>query len=203
MKYVVKPSPTLISLLIAALFLAYFGFSLIRSHPLAVPQTSVVPEQSRTVSPPTGQAIGVPSRLLIPSLGVDAPIVEVGLTPSGDMDVPSGPIDVGWYKFGPYPGQVGSAVLSGHEGWANGVVGVFDNIDKLRTGDKIVIRTVVGTSISFTVKGSKTYEPSAIVPDIFYSNSGSHLNIITCYGSWDSSQKTYNQRLVVFADKSN
>src|SRR2546422_1825618 len=53
--------------------------------------------------PPVVQTVR-PARLVVPSIGVDAPIVEVGLKPDGAMDSPHGPDPVGWYSFSPTPG---------------------------------------------------------------------------------------------------
>jgi sortase A len=58
-------------------------------------------------------------RLQIPSIKVDAAIQYVGLTGSGSMEVPQGRADVAWYKFGPRPGDLGSAVIAGHRGRPN------------------------------------------------------------------------------------
>src|SRR3989338_4745845 len=52
-----------------------------------------------------------PLRIQIPSLGIDAKVQEVGITKTYSMGVPSNFQDVGWYKYGPVPGHVGSAVI--------------------------------------------------------------------------------------------
>jgi LPXTG-site transpeptidase (sortase) family protein len=58
---------------------------------------------------------------------------------------------------------------------------VFDNLQKLHTGDKVYIEDDKGVTISFVVTQVKRYLPTAIVPEIFTSKDGkSHLNIITC-----------------------
>ena len=48
-------------------------------------------------------------------------VEDVGLTPGGAMDVPKGPSDVAWFDLGPRPGEVGSAVIAGHEGWKDNI----------------------------------------------------------------------------------
>src|SRR5688500_7982550 len=53
---------------------------------------------------------GLPVRLMIPKLDVDAAIKYMGVTKTGDMAVPDNIADVGWYKHGPHPGNKGSAV---------------------------------------------------------------------------------------------
>jgi hypothetical protein len=53
----------------------------------------------------------------------------------------------------------------------------------------------------FVVRRTQTYVPTARPAEVFISSAGSHLNLITCIGSWSKTQKRYAQRLVVFADK--
>ncbi len=42
--------------------------------------------------------LGLPIRLKIPQISVDANIEYVGLTSLGAMDVPAGPVDVAWFE---------------------------------------------------------------------------------------------------------
>ena len=151
----------------------------------------------------TKNTLGDPSRLKIPKINVDAAIVTVGVTDKGEMEAPSGPKNVGWFKLGPRPGDSGSAVLAGHYGqWKNGEGSVFDDLSKLIIGDRIYVEDENGTIITFAVKELRTYDPNANTLDVFASSDGkAHLNIITCEGTWIASQKTYSNRLVVFADR--
>lgn len=79
----------------------------------------------------------LPVRLKIPRINVNALVEYVGLTSDGAMDVPKGPAEVAWYKLGSRPGEIGSAVIAGHSGWKNNKKAVFDNLNKLKKGDKI------------------------------------------------------------------
>jgi LPXTG-site transpeptidase (sortase) family protein len=155
-----------------------------------------------TPSPQENVNLSLPVRLKIPSINVDAPILSVGLTRDGAMDVPKGPADVVWYKFGPRPGELGSAVIAGHSGWKNNMPAVFDNLYKLKKGDKIYVESDTGVITIFVVRESRSYNPEADARDVFYSNDGaSHLNLITCEGIWNEITKSRSERLVVFTDK--
>ncbi len=144
----------------------------------------------------------LPARLVIPSLGIDAPVESVGLTSDGAMDVPKGPTTVAWFDLGSRPGEIGSAVITGHYGWKEGKASVFDTISQLRAGDKVEILDDEGVRISFVVRESRRYDPDADALGVFRSDDGkSHLNLITCEGVWDKVTKSYSTRLVVFADK--
>ncbi|MDP2650578.1 MAG: class F sortase [bacterium] len=144
---------------------------------------------------------GLPIRLKIPKLNVDSAVEYVGLTPDGVMDVPKERANVAWFNLGPPPGENGSAVLAGHYGWKNGKASVFDNLYKLRKGDKLYIENDKGEIISFVVRESRRYDPEADATEVFGSSDGkAHLNLVTCE-AWDEVSKTYSKRLVVFTDK--
>lgn len=144
-----------------------------------------------------------PVRLKIPSISVDTTIEQVGLTPDGAMGVPSSQNTVAWYKPGKHPGEKGSAVISGHFGtWDDGEQSVFDDLHTVQKGDKIYIEDDAGGVTTFVVRETRNYDKDADTSDVFKSNDGkSHLNLITCAGDWNYSQKSYTDRLVVFTDK--
>lgn len=146
---------------------------------------------------------GLPIRLEIPMIKVDAPIESLGLTPDGAMAAPKGGVNAAWFNLGPRPGEAGSAVISGHYGtWKNGDGSVFDNLNKLKIGDRISVKDEKGVVTNFLVREIRSYDPDAEASDIFSSNDGkSHLNLITCEGAWNGITKTYSKRLVVFTDK--
>ncbi|MFA6463444.1 MAG: class F sortase [Candidatus Paceibacterota bacterium] len=143
------------------------------------------------------------SRLKIPKINVNSSLESVGLTSQGAVDVPKNPSDAAWFNLGPIPGEEGSAVIVGHFGpWKSGEVSVFDNINKLKKGDKIYVDDGKGTVTTFIVTGSKAYDSKADASDIFASSDGkSHLNLITCNGTWNKIARSYPKRLVVFTDK--
>ena len=144
---------------------------------------------------------GTPKRIRIPTIGVDAPVIYVGLTNKGIVDSPKGPDEVGWFGLGPRPGDKGSATMVGHFGrWQTGSDSVFDNLTKLSKGDKIYVKNDKGEEISFRVTGSRIYDFKDSAPEVFNKNDGTYLNLITCNGDWIPAQKTYTKRLVVFTE---
>ena len=144
----------------------------------------------------------LPIRFKIPKLNINSSIEYVGVTSDGAMDVPEGPIDVAWYKFGSRPGELGSAVIAGHSGWKDGLPAVFDDLYKLRKGDKIYIEDEKGKIITFIVRESKIYDENRDTEDVFGLKDGkSHLNLITCEGAWNETEKGRPNRLIVFSDR--
>lgn len=145
---------------------------------------------------------GLPVRLKIPTINVNAAVEYVGFTPRRALDVPKNPEDVGWFKLGPRPGEKGSAVIDGHVDGENGKAGVFVNLYKLKKGDKIYVEDGKGISIVFVVREKRIYDPE-YSGDVFSRNDGYYLNLITCDGVWDGVKKSYSKRLVVFSDIAN
>jgi len=168
---------------------------------------SINPKESDLVVPVVNASSGIaedgnPIRLKIPKINVNAEILWVGVTPSGAMDAPEGPKEAAWYKLGSKPGEIGSSVIDGHFGWKNGTPAVFDNLYKLKIGDKVYIENNLGETLTFVVREIKTYRADADASDIFISSDGlSHLNLITCSGVWNKILKSHSSRLVVFTDK--
>ncbi len=162
---------------------------------LNIENSVTIPTQERVSS-------GLPVRLKIPGINVDSPIEYVGLTADGSVDVPKDPANAAWYDLGPLPGDVGSSVITGHVDWWYGQKGVFENLMKVRLGDKIIVRNDRGEDISFVVRDIQNFDPAAVATDVFVSNDGkAHLNLITCEGVWIKSAQQYSQRLVVFTDR--
>lgn len=165
--------------------------------PLVV-NTAIIPTPA-----PEKIVYGLPIRFKIPTIKIDAVVDPVGLTSGGAMDTSINPDEVAWFKLGTRPGEIGSAVIAGHYGiLKNGKKSLFDNINKLRQGDEIIIEDDKGQVISFIVRESRDYNANADASEIFSSNDGkSHLNLITCEGIWNKILGSYPKRLVVFADK--
>jgi len=168
-------------------------------EPIAdVEPVATIVEPKAIISP------GTPFRLEIPSIGVNAKIEQVGLTEDNTIDVLNVPDNVSWFNIGPKPGATGSAIIAGHYGrWPDGSPSVFDNLYKIKKGDKVYVRDNKGQVFTFTVTQTKIYDANAIVPEIFNQTDNAYLNIITCNGEWLSEDQTYAKRLIVFttADK--
>ena len=142
-----------------------------------------------------------PSRLIIPEIGINASVQSVGLAwqGNGDMGIPTNFTDVAWYNRGPVPGAKGTAVIDGHLDGRNVPRAVFYRLDELKPGDPVYVKERNGKVVQFVVTGSKRYAYNADTAPIFTtSGQGSYLNLITCAGDWLPSEKSYNERVVVF-----
>ncbi len=170
----------------------------------AVPTpTPVPPTVTRPPAPPaTGQVpsgVGVPVRLRIPSLGVDAAVEQVGVDVDGNMATPEDPWNTAWYAPGVRPGQLGNAAIAGHVDYHDIGEVVFWDLNKLQPGAEIFVETESGTTLRFVVQDSAYFRPeSAPLQRIFGAANTPNLNLITCGGSFNPTTRQYDQRLVVF-----
>lgn len=164
--------------------------------------SSLANPQNRTANNVQMQEmVGLPAQLIIPSIGVDAPVINMGLAADGSVGVPKGPSEVAWYQLGPRPGTQGSAVITGHYGpWRDGSHSVFDTLHQLQEGDEIQVKDDNGYMFAFIVRETRMYKSHESPVEVFQKNDGTYLNLITCQGEWLASQKTYTQRLVVFTE---
>ncbi len=148
---------------------------------------------------------GLPMRLVIPKLDINAAFQYDGLASSGVMETPSNVSDVGWFTGSALPGKSGVAIVIGHVAQIRrGVVtkqGVFSSLGLLHAGDTFSVINHEGSITVFMVRKSRVYDPAADATEVFSSSDGgAHLNLITCEGTWNQAQLEYTQRLVVFAD---
>ncbi|HSN77182.1 MAG TPA: class F sortase [Anaerolineae bacterium] len=89
-------------------------------------------------SGPDGDAMAPPTRLVIPRIGLDAPIEPVSLRATSDgfeWDIPWSA--VGWHNLSATPGHAGNAVLSGHNFSQGGKV--FQKLWLLKIGDGFTV----------------------------------------------------------------
>jgi LPXTG-site transpeptidase (sortase) family protein len=187
-----------IAIIAGAISLTLFGLN--QLHPAVNNKAVDIVKTYPMAAPikPNARVYSFPSRLIIPKLGVDTNIIQMGLTATGNMEAPATNKATGWYKYGARPGNVGSAVIDGHLGLSNEAV--FGKLNQLAVGDAISVLDDQGSTISFIVKRTAAYEKDSDATDIFTSQAGSHLNLITCNGDWEARHATYSKRLVVFSD---
>jgi sortase (surface protein transpeptidase) len=157
--------------------------------------TSIVP----AATPVTRKIV----RLLIPAVHIDAPIEPVGLVAGKYLAVPTRNQwdGVGWYRYGPLPGEQGNAVIDGHLDRPGGLPAIFWNLHKLRANDIVTVIDAGGKAWHFRVTATMKYAPGAAPLDKIFGNvPGAHLNLITCSGQWIASEHQNSLRLVVYTE---
>jgi hypothetical protein len=139
---------------------------------------------------------GAPRRVLVPRLGVDAPVRPVK-APGGTLVPPSDPQRLGWWAAGARPGQkTGSALVTGHTVHTGG--GALDDLETLRRGDRVTVRTDRGR-IRYAVRRIAVYAKGSLARQAerrFSQDAPGRLVLITCE-DWDGSR--YLSNVVVTA----
>jgi sortase (surface protein transpeptidase) len=140
-----------------------------------------------------------PVHLAIPALGISTTVVELGLQRNGQVMVPASVHVVGWFRYGPTPGQLGSSVILGHVDSYHGP-GVFFRLKTLRAGHLIRVALADGAAATFAVTRVVQY-PKARFPArlIYGSRAARSLNLVTCGGLFNRSTGHYESNIVVFS----
>lgn len=129
---------------------------------------------------------------------VDATVEAVGVEPDGSMEVP-GAESVGWYQFGPTPGEPGSAVLAAHIAF-DGVDGVFRNLADAEVGAVVEVAFDDGSRRRFEVIDVDQHAKVDLPSDQVFARTGDPvLTLITCGGDFLRSQRSYRDNVVVTA----
>ncbi|MER7789416.1 class F sortase [Streptomyces sp. NPDC097640] len=161
---------------------------------------SAPPPSSNPVKAGRALARSAPVRLRIPAIGVDTPVMRLGLAPDGTVQVP--PVTAhdraGWYRDSPTPGQLGPSVILGHVTVGAYGDGVFRHLARLRRGDRIEARLENGTAAVFAVSSVRTVAKADFPADDVYGNvDRPELRLITCGGPRSGS--VYRDNVIVFA----
>ncbi|MFI0964568.1 class F sortase [Streptomyces sp. NPDC021080] len=152
------------------------------------------------VKPVRALGRSAPVGLRIPAIGVDTPLMRLGLAPDGGAQVP--PVvahdRAGWYRYSPTPGQKGPSVILGHVTVGAYGDGVFRHLARLRHADRIVVRLENGRSAVFAVTEVRTVAKADFPADAVYGDvDRPELRLITCGGPRSGSG--YRDNVIVFA----
>jgi sortase (surface protein transpeptidase) len=140
-----------------------------------------------------------PVALIIPAIGVQASVVDLGLTATGTLQVPSSTAVAGWYTGSPRPGAIGPAVIAGHVDSRVGP-GVFFRLSALRPGNQVYIRRADGTLAVFRVTAVQAYAKDKFPTAAVYGPApNAELRLITCGGTFDPALGSYLGNTVVYA----
>jgi hypothetical protein len=195
------------------------GFGLIATagigspiNPPATPQLGTVPavqtpagptalpaSQLGTAAGPTAMTGTIPRRLAVPSLHVDAPIVPVGVLPTGALAVPDNPQVLGWWQGRARPASgLGGIVLDGHVDTAANGPGALFHLRELHPGDPLMLSTDHG-SRRYVIAALRSYPKTDLPAEVFAPSRQPRLVIITCGGAFNHKTRQYADNIVAYA----
>ncbi len=163
----------------------------------APPAPSAAPVPAAT---PAALPEARPVSLAVPAIDVRTDrLIDLGLTPTGEMEVPDDAVTAGWLTLGPTPGEVGPAVIAAHVDY-EGVPGVFTRLHEVEPGDEVAVRRADGAVARFSAYRVERFAKSRFPTEDVYGDTDSpELRLITCGGAFDRSTRNYLDNVVVFA----
>lgn len=139
-----------------------------------------------------------PTRIAIPSIGVDAAIENTPIT-NGVMGVPQDVWAVGWYNQLAMPGDGGNVVMAAHVDWYGVGPVVFANLATITEGAKVYVTNPDGTGATYVVTSIRSVPWDYPAQEIVDPTGTGSITLITCTGTFTGTQ--YDQRLIVRGDR--
>ncbi|MCA2220213.1 class F sortase [Nonomuraea aurantiaca] len=142
-----------------------------------------------------------PTAVYIPSIGVSAPLMELGLDAAGAIQNP--PFDppnlAGWYRYGAVPGGRGAAVITGHLDTKSGPA-VFARLKSVRRGEQVqVLRADRSVAVFVVDRVEHTPKKSFPTKKVYGKIDYPGLRLVTCGGTFDRQAHSYRDNTIVFA----
>lgn len=139
-----------------------------------------------------------PKKIIIPSLGIDGYIQNVGIDQNKEVAVPNNIHVAGWFVDTVLPGQKGLSIIDGHVDGRR-LDGIFKNLATIKPGAEINIEFGNGSKKTFTTIKTQTMGADQAAAALFSQEPtvSSQLNLITCIGNFDEKTKRYEQRVIV------
>lgn len=141
-----------------------------------------------------------PTRVYTPDKLIDANLIEVGLTETGQLEAPLDYNVGGWYKYSAHAGDQAQVIIDGHYDAPGGYPAAFWNLKILKEGDTISLEDEAGRLYVYQVNQIlyvSIQDPNRI--DKLLDGEGGTLTLITCNGVWIPSFNTYDERIIVKA----
>ncbi|MBM9617873.1 class F sortase [Streptomyces zhihengii] len=141
-----------------------------------------------------------PATVRVPSIDVDAPVMDVGLDDKGWIAAPppQDPNLAGWFQNGVAPGQRGTAVIVGHVDNQAGPA-VFYGLGSVEKGQLVEVPRLDGRVAVFEVYGVEVFSKHDFPGVRVYGDTGQpELRVITCGGGYTKADG-YDGNVVVFA----
>jgi LPXTG-site transpeptidase (sortase) family protein len=159
---------------------------LVVAAPVPTPSTAHAP-RGLLAHLPTRAA----TRLVIPSLGVDAPVVLIPVR-DGTWDVGQITQEVGHLQGTASPGESSNAVLAGHITLEQGGYGPFKSLAQLKVGETTVVYAG-DEQYTYIIRSVDIVAPDNV--EVTYPTSEPILTLITC-ANWDKAARRYKDRVV-------
>jgi hypothetical protein len=141
-----------------------------------------------------------PTRLVIDSMRVSAPVVPVGVDAGGGLTIPDDPATIGWWRGGAAPGSpVGTTLVAGHVDSARLGRGALFHLSQAPIGTVVTI-SADGHRQSYRVTARRRYLKKELPwRSLFAQTAAPRLVLVTCGGNFDHRTRHYTDNVVVLA----
>jgi hypothetical protein len=162
---------------------------------------AVPPAVAAAVLAAVPAAFAAPARLDVPDLGLELPVVPVGVDDVGALDVPADPRVAGWWSSGAVPGAAqGSTVLAAHVDAAGVGAGPLSRLLRAPLGTVVEIGTTDGSTLRYALTERRSHAKDAGLPaELFRADGPPRLVVITCGGAFDAAAGRYADNVVLIA----
>lgn len=144
-----------------------------------------------------------PTGLVVERLGVDMPVLGVGLAPDGGMELPESAADAGWFRAGGNPGgglRGGqNAVIAAHVDDSEIGRGPFASLRDARPGDRVEVTLSDGSTASYLVERVDQTSKREVDFSVVFGAAEGALVLVTCGGRWDADVRHYEDNVLVWA----
>lgn len=167
------------------------------SSPRVSPSAEPSPVQSARRA---GQRSEAPSRVRLPS-GTTVPVVAVGTTDAGVLDVPEDIRTAGWWRGGSRLGDpFGSTLVAAHIDSTTQGLGPYVELLGVESGARIVVRSAHLRQV-FRVTSLRLVPRADLAGDseIFAVSGRRRLTMVTCAGPYDADRGGYQNLAIVTA----
>ncbi|GAA2366772.1 hypothetical protein GCM10010404_21630 [Nonomuraea africana] len=140
----------------------------------------------------------VPESIDIPAIDLDAPLMKLGLTKGGEVELPpyEKPKLAGWFKHSAVPGEEGASVIIGHVDTKTEPA-VFYKLRQLRKGQVVRVTRSDGKVAEYRVDSVEQVDKERFPAQRVYTESG--LRLVTCGGNFDYAKHEYQDNVIVYA----
>ena len=154
-------------------------------------------QEERAEAPKRAAAV-TPQRIDIPSLKLKAPLMRLGLTKEGDVQLPpfEKPQVAGWYEGSAVPGEKGASVIIGHVDTKTAAA-VFYRLREVRKGAEVRISRSDGKVARYRVDRIEQVNKERFPAERVYTEDG--LRLVTCGGPFDRRRGQYRDNIIVYA----
>ena len=144
-----------------------------------------------------------PRILKIDSLGISAKVRPMGVNSAGAVQAPVNIYDSGWYTGSSKPGESGAMFIDAHASGATRQ-GLFAYLDTMKNGNIVSIERGDGQILTYKVVHVEEVPKDQVDMSKalkVYGDAQEGLNLMTCTGKWIESEKTYDNRAIVYTER--